>query len=290
MACVQRAVLLLSLVLVAVAAQDQRTRQIIPEEFITARPAKGTLPVGRSEAYHRVGGSSYSQRSAPSGLAQVGMTIWRLRPAKDADSGVRLLIQEGSRTSEWIPERVQTGTLLRQDDCIRLSFESANEGYLYVIDREQYADKRLGEPYLIFPTTRTRSGDNSAKPGRIIEIPGQEDRPNYLTVRPSRSNQTGELLSVIVSPQPLEGIVPESEAQRLSAVQVASWEKKWSTSAERFELASGKGQPWTKAEQEAGASGTRLLAQDEPGPQTIYRIAVREKRPLLFNVRLRYTR
>jgi hypothetical protein len=44
------------------------------------------------------------------------------------------------------------------------------EGYLYVIDREQYEDGTLGEPVQIFPTTRTRGGDNSVKPGSLIEI------------------------------------------------------------------------------------------------------------------------
>ena len=56
----------------------------------------------------------------------------------------------------------------------------SDRAYLYVIDREQYADGTQGEPYLIFPTTRTRGGDNSVKAGRVMEIPSQDDNPPYL--------------------------------------------------------------------------------------------------------------
>ena len=46
---------------------------------------------------------------------------------------------------------------------------------------------------------------------------------------------------------------------------------------------------WTKAEQEAGASGLCYLTQDDPEPQTIYRVAVKSGAPLLVNVGLRYS-
>ena len=75
-----------------------------------------------------------------------------------------------------------------------------------MIDRERYAGGSTGDPYLIFPTTRTRGGDNRVAPGQIIEIPGQDDRPNFFTPRRSRLDQTGELLTVIVTPQPIAGI------------------------------------------------------------------------------------
>ena len=50
---------------------------------------------------------------------------------------------------------------------VRLSIESARTGYLYVINRELYADGSTGEPYLIFPTTRLHRGDNKVTIGRI---------------------------------------------------------------------------------------------------------------------------
>lgn len=55
-------------------------------------------------------------------------------------------------------------------------------------------------------------------------------------------------------------------------------------------MAGGAGKTWTKAEQEAGAYATRQLTQDDPGPQTIYRVAVKPGAPMLVKVGLRYSR
>lgn len=44
-------------------------------------------------------------------------------------------------------------------------------GYLYVINREQYADGTLGRARLIFPTLRTYAGANRVKPGQPIVLP-----------------------------------------------------------------------------------------------------------------------
>src|SRR5437867_180490 len=72
---------------------------------------------------------------------------------------------------EWTPERIEEDTPLNPGDKVRLSIESLSRaGYLYVIDRAQYADGTLGEPLLIFPTLRT-SNKNRVKPGRLIYIP-----------------------------------------------------------------------------------------------------------------------
>jgi hypothetical protein len=148
----------------------------------------------------------------------------------------------------------------------------------------------MGDPYLIFPTTRTREGDNQVGPGRIIEIPSQDDRPNYFSLSRTRLDQTGELLTVIVSPKPIEGITIGAKPLLLSSQQVAQWEEQWGSFTEKFEMAGGVGKSWTRAEQEAGANATRQLTQDDPGPQTIYRVAVKQGAPLLVNVELRYRR
>ncbi|MGE0130117.1 MAG: DUF4384 domain-containing protein [Blastocatellales bacterium] len=278
-------------------AQDEGTRQIIPEEFVKSRPAKSAGASARKASYRPVGAkpaaSANSSKVKSSGSAdtlQLGLTVWRLRPSKPADSGARIIVHHDSETEEWTPERIQSNTPLRMGERIRFSFESPRAGYLYVIDREQYADGAMGEPYLIFPTSRTRSGDNQVAPGNIVEIPGQEDRPNFFTLKQTRSDQTGELLTVIVTPQPIEGITVGEKALQLSNEQVTQWEKQWGTLTEKFEMAGGAGKTWTKAEQEAGANATRQLTQDDPGPQTIYRVAVKPGAPLLVKVGLRYGR
>ena len=219
----------------------------------------------------------------------IGVTVWRLRPSKTTDTGERILVQEGSESADWIPERVEADTKLTAGTRVRLSVEAARPGYLYVIDREQYADGSLGEPLLIFPTTHTNGGNNEVKAGRIIEIPTQDDRPPFFTLKPSRSDQVGEVISVLVSPTPLEGLRVGEKAQKLSVQQVATWEKSWGGTVGRLEMQNGAGKTWTRQEKEAGANATRSLTQDEPAPQTLYyKPEAKSGQPVMVNVALRY--
>ena len=275
-------------------ASAQNTRGIIPEEFVKARPAKANAPANASRRtlYRRI---SAKPVAAPrtGEFAQLGLTIWQLRPATAADAGARIIVQKENETIELIPERLPANAPLHIGERIRFSFESPQAGYLYVIDREQFADGTLGEPLLIFPTTRTRNGDNQVAAGKLIEIPAQEDRPNYFTLEQSRlanTSQTGEVLTVIVTAKPLEGITIGPKALKLTSQQVEQWEQQWGARSETFDLTGGAGKTWTKAEQEAGASGTRQLTQEDPEPQTIYRVAVKAGAPLLVKVGLRYGR
>jgi len=275
----------------ATSAQDDGTRGVKPEEFVKARPAKAGA---KSQAAKSGAGADYKLVSAPlksSGgdVRQMGITIWRLRPTVTHDGGPRILVQEGAETISWTPQRVASGSLLREGDRVRVSIESPSTGYLYVIDREQYAGGKLGEPYMIFPTTRIRNGDNQVTAGKLIEVPAQEDRPNYFTLRKSNPGQTGEMLTVVVSDKPLQGLSIGDEATTLSPERVDDWEKKWKGQTQRFEMVGGVGRAWTKAEQEAGFDGTRRLTQDDPGPQTVYRVAVPAGQPFFAQVALGYS-
>src|SRR6266550_1097567 len=219
----------------------------------------------------------------------IGITLWRLRPSRKADAGERIILHEGPESVEWLPERVASGRKLSQGDRIRISVEAARTGYLYVVDQEMYADGSKGEPYLIFPTTRTRGGDNSVKAGRVIEIPDQDDAPPYFTLKRTRADHVGENVIVLVSPTQIEALTITDKAQRLSADTLALWEKSWGARAGRLEMANGEGKPWTKQEKEAGATGTRSLNATEPAPQTIYyRPGAGRTDPVLIKVQLQY--
>lgn len=223
--------------------------------------------------------------------AVVGVTVWRLRPSGAADAGERLLTHDGAGTLSWIPERVPSDAPLSEGDRVRLSIEPARTGYLYVIDRELYADGTTGEPYLIFPTTRTLGGDNRVEAGRLIDLPAQDDSPPYFTLRRSRADQIGESLQVLITKEPLEGLEIGARAQKLPAASVAAWGKTWGEQAGRLELAGGAGRPWTKEEREAGADGRRKLRPDAPAPQTLYyRPGADPAKPLSVEVQLRYAR
>lgn len=215
----------------------------------------------------------------------VGVTLWRLRPASRSDSGERLIVHDNNATSEWLPERISAGTKLVQGDKLRISVEAVRAGYLYVIDREQYADGTLGEPYLIFPTKRTAAGDNQVAIGRLLEIPAQDDSPPFFTMKKSRPDHVAEVLSVLVSPTPLEGVQITDKAQKLTSAQVAEWEKSWGSSVGRLEM-SAAGQAWSKEEKDAR---TRALTASAPAPQLLfYRPSVKPTEPMFVKLRLQY--
>ena len=197
---------------------------------------------------------------------------------------------QAARSSEWTPERIEADARLSEGDRLRISIESPSTGYLYVIDREQYADGSLGDAYLIFPTARTRGGNNSAVAGRVIEFPAQEDNPPYFTLTRSRPEHIGETLILIVAPSPLAELPTGSEPQKLSADKLAQWEKDWGGKAEQFELEGGAGLPYTKAERSAGGDGSRMLTQGDPLPQTILRMNAKPGTPVLVKVLLRIAR
>jgi len=218
----------------------------------------------------------------------IGVTLWRLRRAGAAEGGERLIVHEGADTSQWLPERISAQTKLAQGDRLRISVEAARKGYLYVIDREQYADGTLGEPYLIFPTTRTQNGDNQVSIGKLTEIPAQEDNPPYFTVRRSRADHVAEVLSVLVTPAPLAKIEITDKAQKLDEAQVAAWEKSWSTGVGWLEMEKA-GQAWTREERQAVNNTTRSLLANSPSPQMVYyRPSAKTSEPLFVKLHLWY--
>lgn len=263
-------------------APDDQSRQIVAEEFVSKRPT-GSKTASKAR-YKQAKGS----KSVVGAEARLGLTIWRLRPAKGPAEGARLLVQDGGAESAWVAERVDADAPLDVGDRVRLSFESARAGYLYVIDREQYADGTASEPYLIFPTSRTRGGDNRVEAGRLVEVPDQADRPNYFSVRRSRPDQVAEALTVIVAPTPIEGLTASGSARKLAVADVVRWERDWGGAVEQFALDGGAAKAWTTPEQRAGADGSRLLTQDDPPPQTVFRLKSAPGAPVLVTVRLPY--
>ncbi|MEA2204127.1 MAG: hypothetical protein QOE77_903 [Blastocatellia bacterium] len=269
-------------------AQDEETtRRLWDTAFINSAnpktPAKKTAKRSYRIATPKV------PTSGVNGETVVGVTLWRLRRAAARDSGERLIVHEGADAAEWLPERISANTRLDQGDRLRISVEAARTGYLYVVDREQYADGSLGEPYLIFPTTRTLAGNNQVTIGKIIELPGQEDSPPFFTVKRSRPDHVAEVLSVLISPTPLEGFQITDKAQKLAEDQVTGWEKLWGARVGLLELEKGAGQAWSKEEKEAGADVSRTLNANAPAPQALYyQPNAKPTEPVLIKVRLRY--
>src|ERR1041385_4028745 len=275
---------------------EEASRQIVLDRFNTSRPEAAKAGAANSAAkplYRRTGAARIARRGArPPATEEIGVTIWRLRPARESDQGGRVLVLDGSKQAPYTPERIEASTPLSVGDRVRITVESPRPGFLYIIDREQYADGSFGEPMLIFPTLKTRGGDNRVMPGKLIDIPAQEDQYSYFTAQPagSRRDQTAEVLTVILAPSPLPVKIGDQPLKILQT-QVAEWEKMWSGLTEILELVGGAGRTWTTEEKAASAANGRQLTQGGPPPQTVYRVAARKTGgPLMVTVPLRYAR
>ncbi len=268
------------------------TRRIWDTELVKAKTASKPAP-GKTAPRRRY--RVVTPRINTEGVsdnAVLGVTIWRLRPSTQTDdNSVRILKHksDNANVASWTPERISAETPLSPGQRVRLSIEAARTGYLYVVDRELFADGTMSDPWLIFPSTSIGGGDNQVTVGRLVDLPGLNDDPNYFTLDPSRPDQIGELLSVIISPEPLPGLKAGAEPIKLPADQVTQWEKQWGTNVGQLDLEGGAGKTWTKEEKEAGQTDARKLTGNAPSPQTLfYRPGAKSDAPLLINLRLSY--
>ena len=286
------AIILFSVGLLVFAQQQDQTRGLHVKKLEESRPASTTTADPNQPRTYRsttiAASASEIRKSASASEAIIGVTLWRLRSAQAADNqGARILEHKGTKNAEWTAERLEADAGIKEGERVRVSIESPSSGYLYVIDREQYAGGSLGDAYLIFPTARTRGGDNAVVAGRVIEFPAQEDNPPFFTLTRSRTEQVGEMLILIVSPHRLAELPVSSEPIKVASDKLAQWEKDWGGRAEQFELEGGVGLPYTKVEKSAGSDGSRMLTQSDPLPQTILRMNAKPGAPVLARILLR---
>ena len=77
------------------------------------------------------------------------------------------------------------------------------------------------------------------------------------------------------------------EMAKLTKAQFAEWERQWSAPSERLDQDSSVGTAYTDAEKQAGAGGSAQLTQEDPMPQTIFRVAAGAGKPVLVTVPLK---
>jgi hypothetical protein len=260
-------------------AEDE-TRRIWAEEYVKKEEA-APAATAKKKSHYRVATPQVAADKVSEDTV-VGITIWRFRSAQTGESSVTI------GGEQLVAERVEGNSILTKGDRVRLAIEAARDGYLYVINREKYADGSTGEPYLIYPTTHLTGGDNRTMIGRMIVIPAQSDQPPYFTLSPGRPDQVAEMLSVFITSEPLKEIHIGPEPLQIAATKVQEWENKWGKTIGRLEMIQGAGQSLSAAEQEAG-SGSRLLKHSDPTPQSIYyNPELKSGDPLFVNVNLQY--
>lgn len=227
-----------------------------------------------------------AQKAEDPKSAMVGVTLWRLRASQAGDQA-RLIVHESENPNEMTPERIRSSTKLFPNDRLRISIESAQLGFLYVISRERYADGSAGQPHLIFPSQHILSGENLVRPGQVVEIPEQGNKVPYFRLKRSRPDQVAEELILLVTPARLPGLLVTDRPLPLEASKVEAWTRQWGAPTRSIEM-DGKA-AWMKSEQLAGQGGTPLRPGD-PTPQTLIRVSAKPGAPLMVPIQLRLAR
>ncbi len=275
---------------VIVAQEAEPSRRFWPPNF---RPLAATPKAKPKPAKYRRATPVLPKNAiaTASGEAVLGVTIWRLRPANKTDEA-RLLLTKHGKKSEYTPERVEASTAFSEGQMVRLSIEVPRTGYLYVINREQYADNTTSDPYLIFPLN-PNSAANKVTAGRVVELPPQNDDQSVFELHSFRPDgkppQVAELLTFLIIPTPLTGLphaTGDDTPIKLPDALVEDWEKRWSAQVEQLELENGAGQAYTRAEQRAGNAKQRLT-QADPLPQTVFRVSAKPGSPFVVKMPLK---
>lgn len=303
----------------AFAQDDPKQRSITSDDFTSQRPAGKKKSVKYN--YVRQDKNTVKRKSAkvkakkpsnPTKKAErffdVGVTMWKLRQPRSSDTGYKLPVRiNDSLTQMWTAERVGPDTIFRAGDRVRFAVESSNSGFLYLINSEFYKDGGFGEPSVIFP--HSSGEDNFVKPGLLVDIPDRTEDFPYFTIEPKKYNYAGELVTIIISPQPLRSLKTDENGKLQNLDELIELE-----SGADVEIYSSENEHsfYTQAEAEAACGSktrelvrqklnsdkqtsntnpcgeeTRQLSREEPLPQTIYRVKARTGMPVVAFIKMR---
>jgi hypothetical protein len=205
----------------------------------------------------------------PPGPVRVGVTLWLLRDPTAADR------TEG----KLVPERTKRARIFAVGERVRASFESAQPGYLYVIDREQLDEGALGTPKLIFPTRQIKDGHNEVRAGQLIEIPSQQDEPPFWELQRQGAGYNGESLTILFAKRAIAGLEAGERQRDLDDAWFRARLKEWDAPVAVKETFGGTSV--TPAEIEAGKNWSKTLTHGDPMPQTVFSGIPRPGGPLV---------
>lgn len=218
---------------------------------------------------------------------ELGVTFWRLRPLKkeEEEDAPTFEVNTGDGREKWTAERVRSTTKFKMGDRVRFTIEPLRSGYLYVINREVYEDGSTGEAEVIYPEMNNRSRqDNRVNAGRLVEIPSiSEDLP-YFIITPKDGEYFSEEIIVLISPTKLTGFTVSAKTQSLRREVLQNWLNSWNSVTDIYDASDGEGVAYTRTEEESVR--TRSLTQEEPLPQTIYKVTMRETLPVFVVVKM----
>ena len=287
---------------------DTSTNRGKPNKNLTGRSNKrnqgGGSPTGArqanrpntSQSFAYIVDKNFPEGPPPSGLEymRLGVTVWRLSPAQcpiqncplpDTTSGSKGLVDTATR--------IEDNSALSTGERVRLGLESlSHSAFVYIIDREQFADGTLGDPYLLFPTRNINGGKNWAQPGMQVQLPRAEGCFCVKSRNPQKLLVADNLI-VVMSPTPLLDLseIGQTEiplpSKLAGFLRLANQAKTY-----RGSLQGGSGLTLTSQEQLAGSKGlvdtAPVLTQSDLPPQNFYQSAIARGNSAVFSFALRY--
>jgi Domain of unknown function (DUF4384) len=286
--------------------QQDQTKSLRAPEYANRRPATAVVESGGAGGGVRNYSSSYVRvrvrkrkpaykvvKPPPrqSETARLGFTVWRVEKAVGPDNSKSLTEHDDRSGAARRVERLDPDAALAVGDSVRIGVESlTHPGYLYIIDREKYADGTYGSPTLVYPTLRYRNGDNYVRPGDVTFLPGPG---REITISSdSARKQSAEELTIIVSPTRLIDVSQlQMEQIMVSPNQLLEWIKKWSAEEIQLDQVGAAGLGMTAAERAAGADQPKglnehPLSQSDPLPQTMLEMKIKRGSPMITTVTL----
>lgn len=273
------------------------TRPVTGKRNNSGRQNQPTQGSQKAPSFAYIVDKNFPEGSPPRNFEYVrmGVTIWRFSPSQcpipdcplpkgSADSS-KGLVDTATRVDDNVP--------LNNGERVRLGLESLSQsGYVYVMDREQFADGSLGDPVLIFPTRKIDGGKNWAQPGQQIHLP----RAGGCFCVKSRNSQkvlVADVLTVVLSQtQLLSAVEIPDDAIPVPSSLISFLARADKERTFRGLLSGGSGLAQTAQEQSAGAKGlfdtAPVLTQNDLPPQTLYQSLVPIGKAAVFNFSLQY--
>lgn len=263
---------------------DFSTRDMQDGALFQSRPKPKRGRSHRPRRYTPTGGGAAASAAPAKSDTEIGITIWRMRPALPGDP--RDIVHDSSEAGTLTPVRVLGDEKLAVGDRFRFAIESSRHGFLYVVNRPVYDGGPARPPALIFPTLRIRGGVNAIGGGALIELPTEFDAPTYFTIRGRGEGKlVAEEVMLLVTPKPLDLEIGGGPIV-LPAETIAEWERRWGAAAERFEYSAGSGMFYTSEEQAARRDPAYRIDRNGPAPQLLFRIPGRGDSPVFLRIRI----
>src|SRR5215471_3181929 len=214
------------------------------QRSITSSGRTRTTPASGSN------GKSNSDKNDPADDAFIGFTVWEMRESASGTERRSFTLKKPDGKNVVLrPFRLGANSQLVAGRSYVFSVESARAGYLYIIDREQFANKTLGAPVLLFPTKGVRGGNNKIAAGYPVEIPDQKTESAYFEATRNGKDHVGEALTIVVSSEPLVDVSRLKENPiTLDPQEVLKWEKQWSTRTRWADNSGAVGHAYTEQE------------------------------------------